>query len=70
MQDQNKADISGWLSRFQGIERTEEQLVHTAQTADGFCNAAAAASEGAVFEREPSQFFTLLHDLAPDELKK
>jgi len=70
MQKQNKSEISGWLSRFQGMERTEEQLEHTAQTADGFCKAATAASEDAAFEREPSQFFALLHELAPEELKK
>ena len=70
MQNENAGDVSVWLKRFHNIERTEDQLVHTASTADAFCTAAAAAIDGAPFESEPSQFFALLHELAPSELKK
>ncbi|NQW00389.1 MAG: hypothetical protein HQ483_11870 [Rhodospirillales bacterium] len=70
MQNEKTEAVSGWLKRYQGVERTEDRLTPTAQTADVFCAASATASIDAAFEREPSQFFALLHALAPDELKK
>lgn len=70
MQNENSGDVSAWLKRFHNIERSPEQLVHTANTTDAFSAAATAVAAGAPFESEPSQFFALLHELAPDELKK
>ncbi len=70
MQDQKTTGLSGWLKRFLGIERTEEQLIPTGQTAETFCKAVASTATNARFEREPSQFFALLQDQAPETLKK
>ena len=70
MQNDTSGDVSGWLKRYHAIERTNEQLLATAQTADVFCASASTAVTAAPFESEPSQFFALLHDLAPSELKK
>lgn len=70
MQDQKMASLSGWLKKFLAIERSEEQLIPTANTAETFCKAVASTAHGVQFEREPSQFFALLHNHAPESLKK
>jgi len=70
MPNEHASNGSEWLQRFTSVTKTEDQLVHTANTADAFSAASAAVNTGADFEREPSSFFALLHDLAPEELKK
>lgn len=70
MQNEKTEAVSGWLSRYHGLERSEEQLVHTTATADAFCKAVETATRDVAFESEPSPFFALLHTLAPEELKK
>jgi len=63
-------ETSGWLKRFNNLERTEDQLLHTANTAQSFCDAVERTTTNTAFEREPSQFYALLHELAPGILKK
>ncbi len=70
MQNENATNGSEWLKRYNDVTKTEEQLVHTAQTADAFSAAAAKVNANSAFEREPSAFFALLHALAPKDLKK
>ncbi len=70
MQNDDADNGSGWLKRFNDVDRTADQLVHTAQTVDAFSTAAGQVSDGAKFECEPGAFFALLHQLAPNELKK
>lgn len=70
MENKNTNGASSWLKRFNNLERTEEQLLHTANTAQSFCDAVSRTATDTTFEREPSQFFALLHDLAPESLKK
>lgn len=70
MPNENTHNGSEWLQRFTDVTKTEDQLVHAANTADVFSAAAAQVNSGAQFEREPSSFFALLHTLAPEELKK
>ena len=70
MESNDASGTSDWMRRFHGIERTEEQLVHTNNTAQNFCDAVDRTATDTTFEREPSQFSALLHALAPESLKK
>jgi hypothetical protein len=63
-------ETSGWLKRFNNLERTEDQLLHTTNIAQSFCDAVERTTTNTVLEREPSQFYALLHELAPGILKK
>ena len=70
MKNQNSGNASGWLKQFQDVERSEEELIHTISTTRNFCDAVDRTAQNTAFEREPSQFFALLHELAPESLKK
>jgi len=70
MENKNTNTASSWLKRFNSLERTEDQLFHTANTTQSFCDSVSRTATDTMFEREPSQFFSLLHELAPESLKK
>jgi hypothetical protein len=70
MENKNTNGNSGWLKRFNNVERSEDQLHNTANTAQSFCDAIERTSINTVFEREPNNFYALLHELARKDLKK
>jgi hypothetical protein len=70
MENKNTNGTSVWLKRFNNVESSENQLLHTANTAQNFCDAVGRISIDTSFEREPNKFYALLHELAPEGLKK
>jgi hypothetical protein len=69
MENKNTIGTSVWLKRFNNAESSEDQLPHTENTAQSFCDAVGRISIDTSFEREPNKFYVLLHELAPGVLK-
>ena len=69
MENKNTNGTSGWLKRFNNVESSEDQLLHTSSTAQSFCDAVGRTSTDISLEREPNNFYALLHELAPEGLK-
>ena len=69
METKNTHVVLDWLKRFNNIERSDDQLIHSENTTQKFCVAIERTSMGTTFKREPNEFYAHLHKLAPKEMK-
>jgi len=65
---QNSALIQ-WLADYQGLDMTDERVAAPARSAAVFAETIRRTAAGLAFDTEPANFYKLLHDLAPNELK-
>jgi len=69
MSTSHNSALCGWLSRFQRLEMTEEQVDSPARTVTASAHVIGDLADGMAFDTDPATFSRLLHDLAPDEVK-
>jgi len=69
MDHSDNTSLCHWLSRFQRLEMTAEQIADPAKSVTVFAQAIGEAASGMAFDTDPAAFGQLLHDLAPADLK-
>jgi len=69
MPKSDDTSLCHWLSRFQRLEMTEDQVANPAQSATAFAHIIGDTAKGMAFDTDPAAFDKMLHDLAPEDLK-